>query len=133
MIRPGFEFKPHQVNDLSQSNHGTDTWFLNYHIALLNYGLFYAYVRIRVVEQERQVEQVPVEDNTNIFLRRQAPVHHTTILDFYFELLPLCLCELCIRLIVVDWNRSRIMETFQVTLGDLASIWKTLAIAKQCI
>jgi hypothetical protein len=26
---PGFKFKPRQVNDSSQSNQGTDTWFLN--------------------------------------------------------------------------------------------------------
>jgi hypothetical protein len=58
-------------------------------------------------------------------------MHHTTILDFYFELLPLCLGELCIRLIGVDWNRSYIMDTFQLTLDDLASIWKMLAIVKR--
>jgi hypothetical protein len=28
-----------------------------------------------------------------------------------------------IRLIGVDWNRSCIMNTFRITLDDLASIW----------
>jgi hypothetical protein len=37
---------------------------------------------------------------------------------------------MCIRLIGVDWNRSYIMNTFRVTLDDLASIWMTLAIAR---
>jgi hypothetical protein len=38
---------------------------------------------------------------------------------------------LCIRLIWVYWNRSYIMNTFWVTLNDLASIWMTLAIARR--
>jgi hypothetical protein len=37
---------------------------------------------------------------------------------------------LCIRLIGVDWNRSYIMNTFRVTLDDIASIWTTLVNAR---
>jgi hypothetical protein len=37
---------------------------------------------------------------------------------------------LCIWFIGVDWHRSYIMNTFRVTLDDLDSIWKTLAIAR---
>jgi hypothetical protein len=39
-----------------------------YHIALLIYGSFYAYIRKQATELELklQVELTPVEDNTNI-------------------------------------------------------------------
>jgi arginine repressor len=56
----------------------------NYHIALLNYGSFYAYVRIQIVEQEkeRQVEQASVEDNTNIVVIKASPGASHSILYF---------------------------------------------------
>jgi hypothetical protein len=56
----------------------------NYHIALLNYGLFYAYVRIRTVDQEkeRQAEQASVEDNTNIVVIKASLGASHSILYF---------------------------------------------------
>jgi hypothetical protein len=56
----------------------------NYHIALLNYGSFYAYVRIRIMEheQERQVEQASVEDNTNIVVIKVSSGASHPILNF---------------------------------------------------
>jgi hypothetical protein len=56
----------------------------NHHIALLNYGPFYAYVRIRTVDQEKewQVEQASVEDSTNIVVIKASTGASHSILYF---------------------------------------------------
>jgi hypothetical protein len=87
------------------------------------------------VEQVQKVyggAQATSSMDTNLALgSRQALVYPTTIIDFCFELIPLCYECLCTRLIGVDWSGSYIMNNFRITHDELASICKRLVIARR--